>query len=121
MARCLVVGVAIAFVVAGWAHPQEASPLGGPPSNAEHLAIMSKRVTRLSMTLANGNKQAAPCLLEPPVMRSSNKGENHDGAVWLWLDGKRPVAAISTWNRGPVWYSENTTLSDEPVEVSGWP
>jgi hypothetical protein len=60
-------------------------------------------------------------LLEHPVMRTGNKEGNPDGAVWLWLDGKRPVAALCVWNRGPLWYFENSTLVEDSLEVTGWP
>jgi len=90
-------------------------------ANSQHLEELIKRVSRLAMRFSTAAGQAQPVLRQPPVMRSPNKGENHDGAVWLWLDGKQPVAVLSHWNRGPVWYSENTTLSEEALEVTGWP
>jgi hypothetical protein len=54
-------------------------------------------------------------------MRTGNKEGNPDGALWLWLDGERPIAAIGIWNRGSLWYSENSSLTDEAFHVSGWP
>lgn len=95
------------------------SPESG--ANAEHLKILSARVSRLSMTYTSSRKATELQLLEHPVMRTGNKEGNPDGAVWLWLDGKRPVAAQCIWNRGPLWYSENSSLVDDLLEVTGWP
>jgi len=118
--RFIVVGLCLSAL--GFQVPVHAQEAQTPDeANTQHLEEMKKRVGRLSMNALGGARQTQPLLLQPPVMRSPNKGENHDGAVWLWLDGKRPIAVVSLWNRGPVWYSENTTLSDEALEVIGWP
>jgi hypothetical protein len=84
-----------------------------------HLAALSERVQPLSMRIP-GRGHASPRLLQPPVLRPANKGGNPDGGVWLWVEDKLPIAVLSVWNRGPVWYYENTTLADEAFEVSGW-
>jgi hypothetical protein len=41
--------------------------------------------------------------------------------MWLWLDGEQPVAALCVWVRRGIWYSENASLSDDALEVTGWP
>jgi hypothetical protein len=117
--QSLVISAIAAAVAATVVSAQERSS-DSDLANAEHLEILNRHVERLSMTLSGKPSRRIPQLLQPPVMRSSNKGENHDGAVWLWLDGAQPVAVLSAWNRGPVWYSENTTLTEEAFEVTGW-
>ena len=102
-------------------HAQEQSSSKELQSNSEHLEAMANRAGRLSMKYSNQANPSVPQLLRPPVMRSANKDENRDGTVWLWLDGKQPVAALCIWNRGPLWYSENSTLTDDALEVVGWP
>jgi hypothetical protein len=117
----LVLGTIISACACGLPVHAQVEPVGGDTSaNDKHLEVLSQRVQRLSMKIAGGNGDNTPRLLQAPVMRTPNRGENHDGAMWLWLDGEQPVAALSVWNRDVVWYSENTTLTDAAVEVTGW-
>jgi len=99
----------------------EESQANESQANEEHLKTLAARVGRLSMRYATSHKPAALQLFEHPVMRTGNKEGNRDGGVWLWLDGKRPVAALCVWNRGPLWYSENSALVEDALEVTGWP
>jgi hypothetical protein len=91
-----------------------------PKAEPDHSATLAKRAARLSMSYADGSRGGRLELLQQPIMRTPNKLGNSDGRLWLWLDGRRPLAALSIWNRGPLWYSENSTLTDKPLQVTGW-
>jgi len=112
----VITAVALASLLA-----QETPAPQNPMANADHLKTMAARVGRLSMKYASGRKPTALHVFDRPVMRTGNKEGNPDGAVWLWLDGQRPVGALCVWNRGPLWYSENTAIVGEVLEVTGWP
>jgi hypothetical protein len=45
-----------------------------------------------------------------------------DGALWLWLDGQRPVAVLGmTYYASAKWNYENVSLTDESLKLSGRP
>lgn len=102
-------------------HGQQTNAVSEPNAGDGHLVIMVRRAERLSMKYSNGTENAPLRLLQPAVMRTGNKDGNPDGGLWLWLDGERPVATIGIWNRGPLWYCENSSLTDGAFQVSGWP
>jgi hypothetical protein len=93
-----------------------------PNQTGRLLEAMTQRVARLKMKFSEGNGQTDLRLTKSPVLRTGDPSRNiDDGSVWLWLDGKQPVAALCVWVRRGIWYSENTTLSDDALEVTGWP
>src|SRR5437762_12141148 len=59
------------------------------------LAAMGRRATQLKIRFADSPDRAPPELMQSPVLRTNDPTRNEvDGALWLWLDGKRPVAAL---------------------------
>ena len=87
---------------------------------------------RLAMTMRAGTvklhyqgmpERVSPVLMKAPVLKTNDatRGEV-DGALWLWLDGQRPVAAMCiTYYDSGKWNYENVTLTDEALALSGRP
>src|SRR3954470_1846387 len=98
---CWIFGwVVVASIVASLpAYAQEASAADKERLNQEHLATMAKRASRLSINYPGRATQRPLQLLQDPVMRTGNKDGNPDGGLWLWLDGKQPIATLCVWNR----------------------
>jgi hypothetical protein len=93
-----------------------------PTAPQELLAAMCKRADTLKLAFPHAAERSAK-LLETPVLRCNDPTrEEMDGAVWLWLEGKRPVAAVCLlfYKKGR-WNYELVSLTDEAVEVTGRP
>jgi len=100
---------------------QEPVQLNGPPQG-QLLPAITERADRLTMKFGEGKRTAPIKLTKAPVLRTGDPSRNiDDGAMWLWLDGEQPVAALCVWVRRGVWYSENASLCDDALEATGWP
>jgi hypothetical protein len=85
------------------------------------LEAMAKRASLLRMAFADEPNRKPPELLKSAVLRASDPTrEEIDGAVWLWLDGKRPTAALCLllYPSGK-WNYEHVALVDESLAVTG--
>jgi hypothetical protein len=99
--------------------PAQELELHEPPSL---LAAMSKRAESLKLAFPDAAERSAT-LLETPVLRCNDPTrEEMDGAVWLWLEDQRPIAAVCLlfYKKGR-WNYELVSLIDDAVEVSGRP
>src|SRR6478609_6850588 len=98
------------------------TPVEQPPHDAsrqERLRFFMETANEL--TLRDPAKKGAKFTrMEQPVLRYDNVvGLSTDGATFLWLDGKRPVAAISfsiRGRQGNAVYRECTSLWATPLE-----
>lgn len=102
----------VAVVLCGQAPPTEDA------RRQERLQYMKDRVAEFSLVRASSPQPLA--LKEEPVMRFSNperESGTYDGATFLWLDGTRPVAAISYGIRRPndAVFREHTSFSATPL------
>ena len=98
---------------------QEADPPPAPAGRQEQLALFKQQVAELS--LYGGPDATGPLPLHPePVLRYTNAERDIgslDGATFLWLEGPRPIAAVSysiRRLRNEV-YRECTSLSPSPL------
>ncbi len=84
---------------------------------------LQQRADSLEMIWSTDAQRPAPTLLKSPVLRCNDptRGEA-DGAVWIWLDGKRPVTAMCLLQYvGGRQNYEFVSLCDEALRVSGRP
>jgi hypothetical protein len=124
--NCLVrlAAVAAVFASAGPASlaAQEPAPTAQEPSPADaRMEAMTTRASLLKMAFAELPDRPAPELLKSAVLRASDPTRDEiDGAVWLWLDGKRPAAALCllSYPTGK-WNYEHVALCDEALAVTG--
>lgn len=114
------VTVGAAFIVlhcaGSWLWAQEAA-------GDSRLGTLTERAGLLRMAYADDANRAAPQLLKTPVLRCNDPTRDEmDGALWLWLEGKRPVAGlcILLYANGK-WNYEHIALADEAATVSGRP
>src|SRR4051812_24022066 len=57
------------------------------------LVALAQRARDLKIKFADDSQRAPPQLMPSPVLRTNDATRSEvEGAVWLWLDGKRPVA-----------------------------
>src|SRR5882724_9044166 len=87
------------------------------------LAPMTRRAEQLKIRFADSADRAAPELMKSPVLRTNDPTRSEvDGAVWLWLDGKRPVAVLGVmYYASGKWNYELSSMTDEALEVAGRP
>ncbi|MBW3596314.1 MAG: hypothetical protein KY475_03455 [Planctomycetes bacterium] len=97
----------------------EANPGDADAERLRRLEFMQDLAAEFSLHAAGGNE--APFRLhEAPVLRYSNPERERgstDGATFLWLDGERPVAALSISIRKPdaLAYCEATSFHPSPL------
>jgi len=93
------------------------------PLNAEmRLKAMAQRTQLLKIKFPSDELRDPPKLLKSPVLRCNDPTrEEEDGTVWLWLDGKHPVACLCLFLVRDRWAYEHTSLTDEAMEVFGRP
>jgi len=94
----------------------------GAPDPARRAAMVQRAGT-LKMQYAAMPERAGPSLMKSPVLRTNDptRGEG-DGALWLWLDGQRPVAVLGMmYYETGKWNYENVSLTDEALELKGRP
>lgn len=96
--------------------PPAAAPEDG--SHEDRLRYLKDKASRL--TLIDESTKRPLTLTEEPVLRFSNPERDRgtwDGATFLWLDGKRPVSAVSFGLRRPnnEVFFEFTSLTKAPL------
>jgi hypothetical protein len=112
--HCIALAVMLAAIVQ--------TPAEQPPNDASRQARLRFLIeTANKLTLRDpSNKGAKFTRMEQPVLRYDNViGLSTDGATFLWLDEKRPVAAISfsiRGRQGNAVYRECTSLWATPLE-----
>jgi hypothetical protein len=91
------------------------------PSDAEaRLKAMMQRAASLKIEFAADKVRKPPELLPSPILRCNDPTrEEEDGTVWLWADGKRPVACLCLFFIRDQWAFEHVALSGEALKVSG--
>jgi hypothetical protein len=106
-----------AVVLLGQAAAEPAGPKG---DRGEELRLFKEKAAELELYRGSEAKKPQP-LLPEPVLRYSNAERDIgslDGATFLWLDGERPVAAVSLSvrrvNSGV--FRELTSFSQTPLE-----
>jgi hypothetical protein len=106
-------------LVVGAATGQESADDG----QAARRAAMLQRAGKLKLEYAGMPDRPAPTLSKSPLLRTNDPTRSEmDGALWLWLYGKRPVAALTmTYYSTRKWNYENVTLTDEALSLSGRP
>jgi hypothetical protein len=83
---------------------------------------MTQRAELLKIRFSADEQRDPPRLLRSPILRCNDATrEEEDGTVWLWTDGKRPVACLCLFLIRDQWTYEHTSLTDESLEVSGRP
>ena len=94
-----------------------------PKAVDSRLEKMSRRAGTLKMTFPELPDRRPPQLLKSPVLRCNDPTrEEMDGAVWLWVDGQRPVAVLCLlFYATGKWNYEHLSLTDEALEVTGRP
>jgi hypothetical protein len=86
------------------------------------LEEFTRRASALKLVFAEAPEGRVPELLKSPILRSNDATrEETDGAVWLWLEGKRPVAALCLINKRGRWNYEVLSLTDEGLKLTGRP
>jgi hypothetical protein len=103
-----------------WTTPLAAQDAPAVDSRVEPL---TRRASLLKMAYPGDTKRAAPELLTTPVLRCNDPTRDEmDGALWLWLEGKRPVAGLCVllYASGK-WNYEHIALTDDAVAVTGRP
>ena len=93
------------------------------PAVDSRLEALTRRASLLKMAYPADAKRAAPELLKTPVLRCNDPTRDEmDGALWLWLEGKRPVAGLCVllYASGK-WNYEHIALTDDAVAVTGRP
>jgi len=85
------------------------------------LAALNKRAAALRMAYPADRKGTVLELLKTPVLRCNDPTRDEmDGALWLWLEGKRPVAALCIlFYTSGKWNYEHIALADDAVVVTG--
>jgi hypothetical protein len=107
----------VALIASAPLAAQEASP-----PDARQTAL-NQRAAALRMAYPTAVQRTAPELLKSPVLRCNDPTRDEmDGALWLWLEGKRPVAALCIlfYSNGK-WNYEHIALADDAVVVTGRP
>lgn len=94
-----------------------------PKRSTDFSEGLTKRAESLKMTWADDPQRPAPTLLKTPVLRCNDPTRSEvDGAVWMWLDGKRPVTAMCVIQyAGGRWNYEFMSLCDDALQVTGRP
>jgi hypothetical protein len=92
------------------------------PAEGSRLNQLVERAETLKIEFAESSDRR-PQLLKSPVLRCNDPTrEEVDGALWLWLDGKRPVAALCVLRyANGKWNYEHVSLTDEAISVTGRP
>jgi hypothetical protein len=93
------------------------------PAGDSRLESLTRRANLLKMAYSADPQRAAPELLTTPVLRASDPTRDEmDGALWLWLEGKRPVAGLCLllYANGK-WNYEHIALCDDALVVTGRP
>src|SRR5688500_18200020 len=104
------------ILVGGQATAQESE------NSDSRLEAMTRRAGTLKIAFATAPDVPPPQLSKQPVLRCGDPTrEGEDGAVWLWLEGSRPVAGLCVLHKRGKWNYELVSLTDEPLEVTGRP
>ena len=94
-----------------------------PKRDTDFSEELTKSAEALKMTWPDDPNRSVPTLLKTPVLKCNDPTRQEiDGAVWLWLDGKRPVTAMCLLKyAGGKSNYEFVSLCDQAVMVSGRP
>jgi hypothetical protein len=95
----------------------------GDEEQAARRAAMVLRAGKLKLEYPGMPDRPGPMLSKSPVLRTNDPTRNElDGALWLWLDGHRPVAALTiTYYAVRKWNYENVTFADDALLLRGRP
>jgi hypothetical protein len=86
------------------------------------LKSMTQRAAELKTVYAADEDRDPPQLIRSPILRCNDPTrDEEDGTLWLWADGKRPVACLCLFFIRDQWIYEHVSLSDEALEVKGRP
>jgi len=93
-----------------------------PSAQDVRLKAMTQRALSLKMEFVADNVRRPPELVQSPILRCNDPTrEEEDGTVWLWRDGKHPVACLCLFFIRDQWTFEHVSLSGEVLKVSGRP
>jgi hypothetical protein len=90
---------------------------------AARRAAMIRLAGTLKLEYPGAEGRKLPELLKSPVLRTNDPTRDEvDGALWLWLDGERPVSALGmTYYASGKWNYECVSLIDEALQLTGRP
>jgi len=113
--------IALVCVIPPYSIAQEQPELEGQQAARRAAMIRLAGTLKLEFPEAPGRK--APELLKSPVLRTNDPTRNEvDGALWLWLDGERPVAGLGMiYYSTAKWNYECVSLIDDPLILTGRP
>ena len=107
-------------VVSAWGQAEDALP-EIPVDRQEQLAFFKERAAELALNHVPAVKDPLPLKAEPVLRYSNAEREigSLDGATFLWIEGERPIAAVSfSIRRQRVEaYRECTTFIDRPLTL----
>lgn len=117
LCRIVAIAAAASFLPVAIGVSQDASDADGQAARKERLELIRKRLDEFE--LLRGSDLDTPLVAaDSPVLRWSNpiRSAFSDGAMFLWLHDKRPVAATTVSLRGDdsIWI-ESVSLVAEPL------
>jgi hypothetical protein len=117
LSRPVVSRSAIAFALFGLCHHALAVEDSEDVAKQRRLQFLTRKADDLQLSFAAEPERLLP-LTKPPVLRFSNPVRDSfgDGAIFLWLSGRRPIAAASLWIRANGEFGQDfSSLSDAPL------
>src|SRR5207247_2670500 len=84
----------------------------------DRLQFLKAKLAEYSLFRQKAPQSPLPLKKDPIIFYSNPEGPSHSGATFLWLDGERPIAAISLSIRRPndTVTHEMTSFSDGPLD-----
>jgi hypothetical protein len=90
---------------------------------AARRAAMVRLAGTLKLEFPENASRKQPELKKSAVLKTNDPTRNEvDGALWLWLAGERPVAALGmTYYESAKWNYESVSLTDDALSLTGRP